>query len=127
MRLGYRDFCGMNDFKDLIVWQKSMLLVDQVYAMGKLVPWREAPGFYSQLTRAAISIPANISEGYGRFSTKEYRRFLRISLGSSYELETLLIIGRNRGWFRNQEEQTNKFLKEVQKMLFTIIKRLPVD
>jgi len=82
----------IRDYKDLAVWQRSMLLARAVYDLGLRLPDRERFGLTPQLQRAAISVPANIAEGYGRQSTGEYRHHLAISRGSLLELETLLIL-----------------------------------
>lgn len=75
---------------ELQVWKRSMDLVEQVYHLTATLPDREKFGIISQMNRAAISIPANIAEGAGRASIKEYLRFLHIATGSASELETLL-------------------------------------
>ncbi|WP_372756268.1 four helix bundle protein [Labilibaculum sp.] len=82
----------MKDFKKLIVWQKSMILVKDIYLIAKQLPQEEKFGFYSQITRAAISIPSNIAEGSSRHTQKEFKRFLEIALGSSFEVETQLLL-----------------------------------
>jgi four helix bundle protein len=79
-------------YKDLIVWQKSVLLVEQVYKLTKTFPHEELYGIVSQMRRAAVSIPANIAEGQGRNSRKEFAYFLSISRGSLAELETLIVL-----------------------------------
>ncbi|MEZ5339316.1 MAG: four helix bundle protein [bacterium] len=76
--------------EDLIVWQRSFELVDDVYRLTRTFPKEELYGLTSQIRRAAVSIPANIAEGYGRFSGRDYLRFLAIAHGSARELETLL-------------------------------------
>lgn len=82
----------MKDYKDLRVWQSSMLLVKEVYSLTKRLPKEELYGLSNQLQRAVVSIPSNIAEGYGRGATKEYIRFLNIARGSEYEIETQLQI-----------------------------------
>jgi len=84
----------MQTHKDLKVWQKSIDLVTDIYAITNRFPKEEMHGLTSQIRRAAVSISSNIAEGSGRFSDKELVRFLFISLGSSSELETQLIIYR---------------------------------
>jgi len=82
-------------FRDLIVWQKAMELVTLIYQLSKAIPKDELYGLTSQMRRSAVSIPANIAEGYGRKSTQDYLRFLPISMSSNYELQTLLEIACN--------------------------------
>lgn len=82
----------MKNFKQLKIWQQGMGIVKQVYAIARFLPDEERYGLRSQMTRAAVSIPSNIAEGSSRFSDPDYRRFLEMSLGSSFELETQLLI-----------------------------------
>ena len=79
-------------YRDLIVWQKSMELVDEIYRLTNLLPKEELYCLSDQMRRAAISIPSNIAEGHGRQTSKEFRQFLSISKGSVCELETQLEI-----------------------------------
>lgn len=81
----------IRSYKDLIVWQKSVKLVSAIYQLTRKFPRFEQFGLASQMQRAAVSIPANIAEGYGRNTKNEYANFLRIAHGSLTELETLLI------------------------------------
>ena len=74
--------------KDLIVWQKSMDLVEEVYKLVKVLPNDERFNLASQLSRSAVSIPSNIAEGYRRNSDKSFKQFLLIAFGSCAELET---------------------------------------
>ena len=82
----------MGTYKDLIVWQKSMLLARRVYEITSRFPVDEKFGLVSQTRRCVVSIPSNIAEGYGREGEKEHSHFLFISLGSSNELETQIIL-----------------------------------
>ncbi|MCB1217987.1 four helix bundle protein [bacterium] len=82
----------VRDFQDLIIWQRSFQLAEEIYRMTERFPKSEIYGMTSQLRRSAVSIPANIAEGYGRFSQKDYARFIGIALGSCTELETLLLL-----------------------------------
>ena len=76
--------------RDLKVWQVGMQIAEDVYAVTQAYPSDERFGLVSQMRRAAISVPANVAEGNGRESTKEYLRFLAIAVGSLAELETFL-------------------------------------
>ena len=71
----------MKTYRDLVVWQKSMALVTEVYEISKKFPKEELYGLTSQIRRCAISLPSNIAEGYGRSSTNDYIHFLRIASG----------------------------------------------
>ena len=85
----------MKTHKDLEVWQKSISLVTALYSLTSKYPSNEMYGITSQIRRAAISIPTNISEGAARNHRKEFIQFLGISIGSAAELETLLLISAN--------------------------------
>lgn len=80
-------------YSDLGVWQKAMNLVEAIYHLTRTFPNEERFGLISQMQRAAVSIPSNIAEGYGRKSTKAYINYLSISYGSLLELETQIQIG----------------------------------
>jgi four helix bundle protein len=88
----------MNNYKDLIVWKKSIDLAVSVYKTTRTFPKSEQFGLTSQLQRAATSIAANIAEGAGRNSDKEFVHFLSIALGSLYETETDLIVAQLIGY-----------------------------
>jgi four helix bundle protein len=83
---------SFQDYRDLEVWQKAMQVVKKVYLLTKDFPPSELYGLTSQMRRAAISIPANIAEGWGRRYTAEFIQFLRQANGSRTELETLLLL-----------------------------------
>ena len=82
----------VRNYQQLIVWQKAMDLVEQIYASSKGFPREELYGLTSQLRRAAVSIPPNIAEGQGRRTTADFVRHLSISYGSLRELETQTLI-----------------------------------
>ena len=82
----------VNSYRDLVVWQKSMDLVESSYRLVKLLPREEIYGLSSQIRRAAVSVLSNIAEGYGRKSRNSYAHFLSISQGSLKELETHLLL-----------------------------------
>jgi four helix bundle protein len=83
---------NIRSYRDLLVWQKSMGLVEQVYRATATFPKHEVYSLSNQIQRATVSIPANIAEGHDRDSTKEFLRHLAIALGSLAELETLVTI-----------------------------------
>ena len=82
----------MASYRELIVWQKAMDLVEEVYRLVKLLPREETYALSDQMRRAAVSIPSNIAEGHGRNSEKEFLRFLSIAQGSRAELDTQIEI-----------------------------------
>lgn len=88
----------MRTHKDLDVWKKSIALVTEIYRITSNLPKEEQFGLISQMRRAAVSVPANIAEGFGRKTTGELKQFIGIAKGSLAELETLLIISKNLGY-----------------------------
>ena len=115
----------IKSYQDLIVWQKSVLLVTDIYTITKTFPQDERFGITSQLNRAAVSIPTNIAEGWGRETSKNYLQFLRISRGSIMEVQTLLIISKNLNYIseekfdilRNKTEEVGKILQGLIKSI----------
>ena len=112
-------------YKDLVVWQKSMELVVNVYRLTLKLPQDERRGLMSQMRGAAVSVPSNIAEGYGRQAKGEYRHHLSISRGSLLELETQILLCEKLGYLENIPAQ--KVLGEIQqisKMLGSLINKL---
>jgi four helix bundle protein len=92
----------MKSFRELIVWQKSMSLVIRVYELTNRFPEKEKFGLVSQINRAAVSVPSNLAEGWGRYSRKEFLNFLYIARGSLAELKTQLEISEKLGYLDQQ-------------------------
>ena len=92
----------MRNCRDLVVWQKAMELVAEIYNHTKSFPEDERYGLTLQLRRSAVSLPSNMAEGYGRNSTQDYVRFLRIANGSLFELQTQLEIDHNLGFLTEE-------------------------
>jgi four helix bundle protein len=88
----------IQSYQDLRVWQVGMDLAERCYSLTKSFPKDEIYGMTSQIRRSAVSVPANIAEGYGREYRKEYMHFLRISQGSLKELETHIILSGRIGY-----------------------------
>jgi four helix bundle protein len=84
-------------YRELVAWQKAMLLVTQIYRATKTFPVEERYGLTNQLRRAAVSVPSNIAEGQGRFSSRDFHRFLGTARGSLVEIETQVEIAKNLG------------------------------
>lgn len=82
----------MRNFRELKVWQDARQLIKDIYLITQLLPDTEKYGLISQINRCSVSITANIAEGCGKYSNKDFVRFLQISLGSAYELESHLIL-----------------------------------
>lgn len=115
----------IKDFKDLIVWQKAMELVTEVYKLVKKLPKEELFALSDQIRRSAISIPSNIAEGQGRNSTKEFNRFLAIAKGSKAELETQLLLCVKIKYLEDSEIETAiNLIQEIGKMLNALQKSL---
>jgi four helix bundle protein len=112
-------------FKDLIVWQKGIELVNTIYKATKKFPKDELYCLTSQIRRASISVPANISEGWGRGKTKNYIQFLEISRGSLFELSTLIILSFNQQYIRRETlDDIENNINEIGKMLNALITKL---
>lgn len=117
----------INSFRDLMVWQKGMSLVELVYVITKKFPSDERYALTSQLRRASVSVPSNIAEGYGRNSTVDYIRFLRISLGSLYELDTQLELATRVGFVsKDVTQDALELCAEIEKMLVALVSKLRV-
>ena len=115
----------IESYQQLEVWKKAMSLVTEVYQQTQTYPKEEIYALAIQIRRSAISIPANIAEGWGRKNTKEYVQFLRISRGSLLELETHLIISANLNYLSQQSlESLSQKIQEISKMLNAMIKKL---
>ena len=110
-------------YKELIVWQKSMELVDWVYAKLKTFPKEENFRLCDQLARAVVSIPSNIAEGNGRNTKSDFARFLSIARGSLYETMTQLEIAKRQGYLTDITE-AEKYANSIRKMLNALITKL---
>ena len=103
-------------FTDLVVWQRAMELVKQVYVLSKKFPADERYALTDQLRRAVVSIPSNIAEGSGRSSNADYAHFLSIARGSLYETMTQLRIAVDLGYIPELSEDINSKIDEVGRM-----------
>ncbi len=95
----------IQSFKDLKIWQKAIEIVKDIYKLTDKFSNKELYGLTSQMRRAAISLPSNIAEGFKRYYNKEYAQFLHITLGSSAELETQLLISQELRYISREEVQ----------------------
>src|SRR6266508_5092908 len=109
---------SVQHYRQLLVWQKAMDLAEKCYEVTRSFPIEERYGLSSQIRRAAVSVPANIAEGQGRFHTKEFLNHLSIARGSLLEVETLLQLSSRVG-FLEQEKVTEleSLSSEVSRML----------
>src|SRR3990167_9579649 len=112
----------LQSYKELIVWQKSVELVEAIYQLTSSFPKDELFGIISQIRRASVSIPSNIAEGYGRRSHKEYKQFYSISYGSALELETQLLISKRLELASNDKfPKSESLLNKVIRMLYVMV------
>jgi len=115
----------IQSYKDLIVWQKSVLLCEKIYILTEKFPKSEMYGLTSQIRRAVVSIPSNIAEGRSRGSRRDFAQFLRIALGSTAELETQLEISRRLTDTKDlYYQEIDILISEVSKILVVMIKKL---
>lgn len=105
----------MHNFKELTIWKNSKEYCVEIYTITKLFPSEERFGLVSQINRSAVSIPSNITEGSSRNSQKEFSRFIQIALGSSFELETQLMISYDLGFIKKSDfTETIQTLNKIQ-------------
>lgn len=115
----------MHNLKELKIWNKAMELVVDVYKSTSSFPSEEKFGLTSQIRRCSVSIPSNIAEGAGRNSKNEFRHFLSIANGSSYELQTQLLISNQLNLIETSiTENLIKKIEELQKMNYSFQKTL---
>ncbi len=115
----------MHQFKELKIWQKSRELAKSVYQESQKFPSDEIYGLTSQIRRAVISVSANIAEGTGRGTEKEFARFLNIANGSAYELESLLLICLDLNYLPQEAiKPLLDQLSEIQRMIFSLKQKL---
>ncbi len=115
----------MKSYKELGVWQKALDLTSEVYRMTRHFPDGEKFGLTAQIRRASVSVAANIAEGWGRGTTKEYIQFLLVAWGSLMELETHAIIAGRLGYLSEEETVNLKVrAEEIGRMLNGLIQSL---
>jgi four helix bundle protein len=115
----------MRDFRKLQIWANSIEQVVSTYAITQGFPNEEKYGLCSQLQRAAVSIPSNIAEGCSRNSDIEFKRFLEISIGSAFELETQLVIANKLNYISNEKlEKELLTINELQRKINSLITKI---
>ena len=113
------------NFKDLLVWQRGMVLAKSIYGMTREFPSDERFGLVAQMRRCAVSIPSNLAEGQARHTTGEFIQFISHSEGSLAELETQLRLSIDIGYCSAADaEGTLAFMEELRKMLNSLRRRL---
>jgi len=112
-------------FRDLIAWQKAMLLCNCVYALSASFPDSERFGLTSQIRRAVVSIPSNIAEGYGRRRKQDYLRFLDIARGSLFEVETQLeLAGQLQFVDLERLQEPMALVRELDRIMYGLVKAI---
>ena len=115
----------MQDYRKLMVWQKSHGLALKIYKVTSSFPREEIYSLVSQIRRAAISIPSNISEGCGRFGNRELKQFMSIAMGSANEVEYQLLLSKDLGHISMKDYNSlGDEITEIRKMLASYIKRI---
>jgi four helix bundle protein len=104
-----------HSYRDLIAWQKAMMLVKHIYLHTRCFPKEELYGLASQMRRASVSVPSNIAEGQGRASKEEFKQFLAVARGSLLEVETQVLIAADLNYLdvrtaQELETQTKELL-----------------
>ena len=118
---------AISSYKDLIVWQKSMKLANEIYRLTEDFPEKEKFGITSQLRRSVVSVPSNIAEGWGRNSSGSYVQFLRIANGSLCEVETQLILSQQLGFCEGKKlNEEFGLIVEISKMLKALIDKVKI-
>jgi four helix bundle protein len=115
----------LKSYKELNVWQKAYQLYIAIYKITKDFPKEERYGLTAQIRRAAVSVPSNIAEGYGRKTTPEYIQSLYIAYGSHCELETQIMVSKDLGYIKSDDfQELQREIGEVERMLKALIKSL---
>lgn len=115
----------MHNFRELKIWKESLELAKSTLAMTKTFPDVERYSLVSQMNRAAISVPSNIAEGSSRKSNKEFSQYLRIALGSAFELETQIILSKESGYLNDKKfSECIEKIHSNQKMINAFLKTI---
>ena len=118
----------MRNFRTLNIWKEGIAIVKEVYRLAAFLPVEEKYGLRSQICRSAVSIPSNIAEGCSRSSQADFKRFLEIALGSSFELETQFIIIEELSIISVEDiKKIMEQLNKQQKMVNNLISKLKAN
>lgn len=108
----------INTFRELLIWQKAMALITNLYKITSDFPQNEQYGLTSQIRRSAISIASNIAEGFGRNSKLDFNRFLNIAMGSLFEVQTQIEISKNLNYLTETDfESLFEKSREIERMI----------
>lgn len=117
----------LKNYKELKVWQRSYEVCLDIYRITRDFPKEEIYGLTSQMRRAAVSVPSNIAEGYGRKTTREYVQALYIAYGSNCELETQALLANDLSYMKTEDtKKIKQNIEDVERMLKALIKSLQV-
>jgi four helix bundle protein len=115
----------LRNYRELLVWQKAYQLCREVYQATGAFPKEERFGLQSQMRRAAVSVPSNIAEGYGRHSTASYVQSLLVAYGSLCELETQIMLAADLGYTKSADaELCREQIGHIERMLMALVKAL---
>ena len=118
----------VKSYEELLAWQKAMLLAKIVYGVQKQLPKDEVYGLGDQIRRAVVSVPSNIAEGSGKGSDRDFARFVSISLGSLFELETQIEIAYRRGYISTENYYALRpRIESLQKRIYNLREHLAPD
>jgi len=125
MLLGMEPKSKIQRFEDLIVWQKSMSLAEEIYRVTKVGEFSKDWGLRDQIRKAVVSIPSNIAEGYGRYRAADFKRFLTIANASAYEVRSQIQLAARLGYLGALEaEMIVKRCEEVSRMLIGLKRKI---
>ena len=116
----------VKSYRELVAWQKAIELVERIYTIAKTFPREEQYRLVDQLTRAVVSVPSNIAEGFGRSTPKDFVHFLVQARGSLYEVETQLIIAQKLGFVADVSIELSK-MSELGKIINGLMNKLTPD
>ncbi len=118
----------MHNFRKLDTWLDGVELADTIYTLTASFPKTEIYGLSSQMQRAAVSVPSNIAEGSGKGSDRDFARFVSISLGSLFELETQIEIAYRRGYISTENYYALRpRIESLQKRIYNLREHLAPD
>jgi len=114
---------SIRTYRDLVAWQKGMELAQKVYLATAEFPGEEKYGLVAQMRRAAVSVPSNIAEGFGRGRKAEFRRFLEVGRGSLFEVQTQAELARRLGWIKGPDlTGMREIMREVDAVLAGLLR-----
>ncbi len=117
---------NVKNYRDLLVWQKGIELVKEIYVLTRAFPKHELYGLTSQLRRSAVSVPSNIAEGQTRKSSNEFKQFLYIAQSSLSEVDTQIVIAQELDYLEKEAgTKIEAKILELRRMIYALINSLP--